>query len=156
MAKRTAVGAKTLVIVESPAKARTISKFLGSNYTVEASIGHIRDLPEGAKDVPAEFKGQSWARLGVNVDENFEPIYVVPDKKKPQVTKLKQLLKESGELLLATDEEIRNQLLFAVLRATQAEAEAAGITDEDVEQELAAHKAERRDRREHDRQRGAA
>jgi DNA topoisomerase-1 len=105
MAKRTAAGAKTLVIVESPAKARTISKFLGSNYTVEASIGHIRDLPEGAKDIPAEFKGQPWARLGVNVDENFEPIYVVPDKKKPQVTKLKQLLKESGELLLATDED---------------------------------------------------
>jgi DNA topoisomerase I len=105
MAKRTAAGAKTLVIVESPAKARTISKFLGDNYTVEASIGHIRDLPEGAKDVPAEFKGQPWARLGVNVDENFEPIYVVPDKKKSQVTKLKQLLKESGELLLATDED---------------------------------------------------
>jgi DNA topoisomerase-1 len=104
MAKRAANG-KSLVIVESPAKARTISKYLGRDFTVEASIGHIRDLPEGAKEVPAEFKGQPWARLGVNVDDNFTPIYIVPPEKKSQVTKLKQLLKQAGQLYLATDED---------------------------------------------------
>src|SRR5947207_13805305 len=108
MAKRAAAktaGGKALVIVESPAKARTISKFLGANYTVEASIGHIRDLPQGAKEVPAEFKGEKWAYLGVNVDDNFTPVYIVPPAKKSQVSKLKQLLKESDELFLATDED---------------------------------------------------
>ncbi len=104
MAKRAANG-KSLVIVESPAKARTISKFLGKNYEVEASIGHIRDLPEGAKDVPPEYKGLPWARLGVNVEDNFTPIYIVPHAKKSQVAKLKQLLKQAGELFLATDED---------------------------------------------------
>ena len=109
MAKRSASGkahgGKALVIVESPAKARTISKYLGRNFTVEASIGHIRDLPQGAKEVPAEYKGQPWARLGVNVDDDFTPIYIVPAEKKAQVAKLKQLLKDSDELLLATDED---------------------------------------------------
>jgi len=74
MAKRAAAktnGGKSLVIVESPAKARTISKFLGGKYTVEASIGHIRDLPQGAKELPAEYKGEKWAYLGVNVNDNF-------------------------------------------------------------------------------------
>jgi len=104
MAKRAANG-KALVIVESPAKAKTISKYLGSNFTVEASIGHIRDLPEGAKELPEEYKGLPWARLGVNVDDNFTPIYIVPHAKKSQVAKLKQLLKGVGELFLATDED---------------------------------------------------
>ena len=94
-----------LVIVESPAKARTISKFLGPKYTIEASIGHIRDLPEGAKEIPEEFKGEDWAYLGVNVKENFEPVYIVPQDKIKQVRKLKSLLKEAGELYLATDED---------------------------------------------------
>ena len=93
------------MIVESPAKARTISKFLGGKYTVEASIGHIRDLPQGAKELPQEYKGEKWAYLGVNVDDNFTPVYIVPSDKKSQVTKLKQLLKESAELYLATDED---------------------------------------------------
>ena len=104
MAKRTANG-KSLVIVESPAKARTISKYLGKDFTVEASIGHIRDLPHGAKELPAEFKGLPWARLGVNVDQDFEPVYIVPADKKAQVAKLKLLLKDAGELYLATDED---------------------------------------------------
>jgi DNA topoisomerase I len=95
----------SLVIVESPAKARTISKFLGKNFIVEASIGHVRDLPEGTKEVPEEFKGQKWAYLGVNVDEDFAPIYIVPPGKKQQVTKLKQLLKDADQLYLATDED---------------------------------------------------
>ena len=71
-----------MVIVESPAKARTIGKFLGNEYTVEASIGHIRDLPQGAKEVPEEFKNEEWAYLGVNVDQDFTPIYVIPSDKK--------------------------------------------------------------------------
>ncbi|WP_127360382.1 type I DNA topoisomerase [Actinacidiphila soli] len=98
-------GRRRLVIVESPAKAKTIKGYLGPGYVVEASVGHIRDLPNGAAEVPAEFKGQPWARLGVNVDSEFQPIYVVNADKKAQVKKLKDLLKESDELLLATDED---------------------------------------------------
>ena len=82
MAKRSG---KNLVIVESPAKARTISKFLGSGYQVEASIGHVRDLPAGKKDVPSKYRDETWAYLGVNVDDKFEPLYIVPDEKKKQV-----------------------------------------------------------------------
>ena len=96
---------KHLVIVESPAKARTISKFLGPNYQVEASIGHVRDLPAGRKDVPEKFKGESWAYLGVNVDDAFDPLYIVPTDKKKQVKKLKDALKEADHLYLATDED---------------------------------------------------
>jgi DNA topoisomerase-1 len=104
--RETAEGSgRRLVIVESPAKAKTIKGYLGPGYTVEASVGHIRDLPNGAAEVPAEYKGQPWARLGVNVDSNFQPIYVVNSDKKAQVKKLKDLLKESDELLLATDED---------------------------------------------------
>jgi DNA topoisomerase-1 len=106
MAKRQKTSDRNpLVIVESPAKARTISKFLGPKYTIEASIGHIRDLPEGAKEIPEAYKGQDWAYLGVNVEENFEPIYIIPHDKTKQVRKLKSLLKEAGELYLATDED---------------------------------------------------
>ncbi len=93
------------MIVESPAKAKTIKGYLGPGYVVEASVGHIRDLPNGAAEVPAKYKGQPWARLGVNVDHDFEPLYVVNSDKKDQVKKLKSLLAESDELLLATDED---------------------------------------------------
>jgi len=96
---------KSLVIVESPAKARTIGKFLGKDFTVEASIGHVRDLPQGAKQVPAKYKGESWAHLGVNVDDQFKPIYIVPPGKTKQINKLKDLLKDSSALYLATDED---------------------------------------------------
>ncbi|HUE73837.1 MAG TPA: type I DNA topoisomerase [Pirellulaceae bacterium] len=105
MAKRVAGSQKSLVIVESPAKARTISKFLGRDYTVEASIGHIRDLPQGSKEMPAEFKGEKWSYLGVNVDDNFTPVYIIPADKKQQVSKLRALLKDASELFLATDED---------------------------------------------------
>jgi DNA topoisomerase-1 len=91
------------VIVESPTKARKIAPYLGKNYVVEASVGHIRDLPRGAADVPAKYKGESWARLGVNVDQDFEPLYVVSPEKKSKVTELKSLLKDADELFLATD-----------------------------------------------------
>ncbi|MDO4550573.1 MAG: type I DNA topoisomerase [Planctomycetia bacterium] len=96
---------KYLVIVESPAKARTISKFLGKDYVIEASIGHIRDLPQGAKEVPEKYRSEPWAYLGVNVDDNFEPVYIIPKDKKKQVDKLKSLLKNAEELYLATDED---------------------------------------------------
>ncbi len=96
---------KSLVIVESPAKARTISKYLGSGFQVEASIGHIRDLPGGAKEVPAEFKAESWGYLGVNVDNGFEPLYIIPPDKKKHVSFLKAALKDAKDLYLATDED---------------------------------------------------
>lgn len=98
-------GGRRLVIVESPAKAKTIKGYLGPGYVVEASVGHIRDLPNGAAEVPARYKGEPWARLGVNVDADFQPIYVVNSDKKDQVKKLKELLAESDELFLATDED---------------------------------------------------
>ncbi len=94
---------RRLVIVESPAKARKIASFLGSDYVVESSRGHIRDLPRGAADVPAKYKGQSWARLGVDVENEFEPLYVVSPEKKSTVTELKGALKDADELYLATD-----------------------------------------------------
>ncbi|MCB1295726.1 MAG: toprim domain-containing protein, partial [Gordonia sp.] len=94
---------RRLVIVESPTKARKIAGYLGPNYVVESSRGHIRDLPRGAADVPARYKGEKWARLGVNVDDNFEPLYVVSPDKKSTVTELKSLLKDVDELYLATD-----------------------------------------------------
>jgi DNA topoisomerase-1 len=95
----------TLVIVESPTKARTISKFLPASYVVEASMGHVRDLPESKKDIPAEYKSEDWAKLGVNVEEGFEPLYIVPSDKKKVVRSLKSALKNASELILATDED---------------------------------------------------
>lgn len=94
-----------LVIVESPAKAKTISRILGPEYDVQASFGHVRDLPESADDIPAELKKQKWAKLGVNVEAGFEPLYVVPDSKKRHVDNLKKSSKNATELLLATDED---------------------------------------------------
>lgn len=94
---------RRLVIVESPTKARKIAGYLGPNYIVESSRGHIRDLPKGAADVPAKYKAEKWARLGVNVDQEFEPLYVVSPDKKATVTELKSLLRSVDELYLATD-----------------------------------------------------
>ena len=94
-----------LVVVESPSKAKTISGYLGDGYIVESSVGHIRDLPRGAADVPAKYKGEAWARLGVNTEAGFEPLYVVSPEKKAQVAKLKSLLAGADELYLATDED---------------------------------------------------
>ena len=97
--------AHKLVIVESPAKARTIGGYLGRDYVVESSIGHIRDLPNSAADTPAKIKDQPWGRLAVDVDHGFEPYYVVPRDKKAHISKLKKLVKEADELYLATDED---------------------------------------------------
>ena len=94
-----------LVIVESPSKARTIAGYLGQGYVVESSVGHIRDMPDSAADIPAKYKGEPWARLGVNVDDNFQALYVVHSDKRQQVSKLKSLLKDADELFLATDED---------------------------------------------------
>ena len=96
---------KPLVIVESPAKARTISKFLGGEFEVQASIGHVRDLPSRSADLPPNLKGSKYGRLGVDLDNNFEPIYVVPAEKRDQIEMLRRLLKDAPELLLATDED---------------------------------------------------
>ncbi|MGI5493335.1 type I DNA topoisomerase [Microtetraspora malaysiensis] len=109
-------GATRLVIVESPAKAKTIAGYLGRGYIVESSIGHIRDLPEKADDIPEKYKGEAWARLGVNVDHEFEPLYVVNPDKKSQVSKLKQLLKDADELYLATDEDREGEAIAWHLR----------------------------------------
>ena len=98
-------GGTKLVIVESPSKARTIAGYLGSGYVVESSVGHIRDMPDRAAEIPAKYRNEPWARLGVNVDDDFEPLYVVHSDKKQQVAKLKSLLKDADELLLATDED---------------------------------------------------
>jgi DNA topoisomerase-1 len=97
--------AHKLVIVESPAKARTIGGYLGQGYVVESSIGHIRDLPNSAADTPAKIKDKPWGRLAVDVDNGFEPYYVVPRDKKSHISKLKSLLKDADELYLATDED---------------------------------------------------
>jgi len=94
-----------LVIVESPAKARTIAGYLGKGYVVESSIGHIRDMPDKAAEIPQKYRAEPWARLGVDVDNDFQALYVVPSEKKQQVSKLKTLLKDADELYLATDED---------------------------------------------------
>ncbi len=95
----------TLVIVESPTKARTIRGFLPKDFRVEASMGHVRDLPNNASEIPAAHKGEKWANLGVNTASNFEPLYVVPKDKKKVVKELKDALKGADQLLLATDED---------------------------------------------------
>lgn len=96
---------KKLVIVESPTKAKTISKFLPNDYLVKASMGHVRDLPASAAEIPEKEKNKPWARLGVNVEADFEPLYVIPDNKRKVVAELKAALKDAEELILATDED---------------------------------------------------
>ncbi|SEI69331.1 DNA topoisomerase-1 [Deinococcus reticulitermitis] len=93
------------MIVESPAKARTIEKYLGQGYAVESSIGHIRDLPRSAADIPEKYKGQAWARLGLDVENDFKPLYVVSPDKKTHVARLKKLAQDADEIILATDDD---------------------------------------------------
>ncbi|MBD3331412.1 type I DNA topoisomerase [candidate division GN15 bacterium] len=94
-----------LIVVESPAKAKTISRFLGSDYKVVASYGHVRDLPGSANEIPEEYRDKGWARMGVDVDNGFTPIYIIPRGTKKYITQLKKELKKADELLLATDED---------------------------------------------------
>src|SRR5438874_1637371 len=115
-------GGRRRVIVESPAKARTIAGYLGPDYVVESSIGHIRDLPSSSAEIPADKKKEPWARLGVDVEHGFEPLYVVHPDKRQQVSKLKAALKQADELLLATDEDREGEAiawhLLEVLKPT--------------------------------------
>ena len=94
---------KPLVIVESPAKAKTLARFLGNQFRVEASVGHVRDLPENASEVPKEIKDKPWGRMGVDVDHGFKPYYVESADRKPRLRELKAAVKEAPEVLLATD-----------------------------------------------------
>ncbi len=96
---------KQLVIVESPTKAKTLKKFLGPDFIVESSVGHVRDLPASAAEIPANLKKEKWARLGVNVEDDFKPLYIVHPDKKKKIAELKKLAKEVERILLATDED---------------------------------------------------
>src|SRR5688572_24069924 len=96
---------KKLVIVESPTKGKTITKFLPKEYKVEASFGHVRDLPQSASEIPAKYKKEEWAKIGVNIDEDFEPLYVVPKDKAKVIKELKKKVEEADEIFLATDED---------------------------------------------------
>jgi DNA topoisomerase I len=96
---------KRLVVVESPTKAKTIRGFLPAGYQVAASMGHVRDLPESAAEIPSELKGEDWARLGVDVLHDFQPLYVVPASKKKVVSELRGMLRDADELVVATDED---------------------------------------------------
>ena len=112
--------AHKLVIVESPAKARTIAGYLGQGYVVESSIGHIRDLPNNAADTPAKIKDKPWGRLAVDVENDFTPYYVVPRDKRDHIKKLKGLVKDADELFLATDHRSRaGQFLITPERAQE-------------------------------------
>ena len=93
------------MIVESPAKARTIAQYLGASFVVESSLGHVRDLPANAAEIPAKYKRESWARIGVDVDNDFRPLYIIPADKKKTVTRLKKLVASASALYLATDED---------------------------------------------------
>ncbi|MBM4089421.1 MAG: DNA topoisomerase I, partial [Planctomycetes bacterium] len=114
--KATKSDGRSLVIVESPAKARTIAKFLGRGYDVQASIGHVRDLPKGAREVPEQYKGEDWAYLGVNVNEGFVPLYIISPDKKAQVAKLRKAVKGATTLYLATDEDREGEAISWHLR----------------------------------------
>ena len=115
-------GGRTLVIVESPAKAKTIQGYLGPGYEVEASVGHIRDLPKRAADIPAKYKGEAWSRLGVDVDHGYSALYVVDADKRTKVAELKKKLADADQLLLATDEDREGEAiawhLLEVLKPT--------------------------------------
>jgi DNA topoisomerase-1 len=108
--------AKALVIVESPAKAKTIAKYLGKDFIVESSIGHVRDLPSSADEIPEQYKKKAWARTGVDVENDFTPLYIVPPQKKAQVQKLKNLLADADALYLATDEDREGEAIAWHLR----------------------------------------
>jgi DNA topoisomerase-1 len=113
---------KRLVIVESPTKAKTIEKFLPKDFEVLASYGHVRDLPNNAAEIPADIKKQKWARLGVNVDDHFSPLYIIPSDKEKRVNELKRAVKNASEVFLATDEDREGESiswhLMAVLKPT--------------------------------------
>src|ERR1700728_274771 len=131
---------RRLVIVESPAKARTIAGYLGKDYVVESSIGHIRDMPDKAAEIPAKYRGEPWARLGVNIDADFEPLYVVNADKRQQVSKLKNLLKDADELLLATDEDREGEAIaWHLLEVLKPQVPARRMVFHEITPEAIAH-----------------
>ncbi len=116
MPARTTDSRRRLVIVESPAKAKTIQGYLGSGYDVQASVGHVRDLPNSAGEVPASIKGKPWARLAIDVEDGFKPYYVVTASKRAKVAELKKALASADELWLATDEDREGEAIAWHLR----------------------------------------
>ena len=132
-----------LIVVESPAKARTIEKFLGKGYKVVASYGHIRDLPEKAAQIPAKFKDKPWKRLAVDVDGDFEPIYVVSADSKARVTELKKLIAKADELLLATDEDREGEAIsWHLLEVLNPKVPVRRITFHEITQSAITHALE--------------
>ncbi|WP_071515023.1 type I DNA topoisomerase [Geitlerinema sp. PCC 9228] len=126
----------TLVIVESPTKARTIRNYLPNEYQVEASMGHVRDLPQSAKEIPSQYKGQKWAQLGVNVEGNFEPLYVIPKDKKKTVKQLQESLQQADELILATDEDREGESIsWHLLQVLQPEVPTKRMVFHEITQE---------------------
>lgn len=126
----------TLVIVESPTKARTIRNYLPTEYQVEASMGHVRDLPQSAKEIPSQYKGQKWAQLGVNVEGNFEPLYVIPKDKKKTVKQLQESLQQADELILATDEDREGESIsWHLLQVLQPEVPTKRMVFHEITQE---------------------
>ncbi|MSQ41812.1 MAG: type I DNA topoisomerase [Dehalococcoidia bacterium] len=109
-------GGVNLVIVESPAKARTIAQYLGADFVVESSVGHVRDLPSNASEIPARYKGEAWARTGVDVDHDFKPLYIVPAAKRQTVARLKEAAAHASTLYLATDEDREGEAIAWHLR----------------------------------------
>lgn len=125
-----------LIIVESPAKARTIARFLGDGYVVTSSYGHIRDLPASAKDIPARWKNEPWSRLGVNVDDGYAPIYIVSPDSRAQVAELKKQLKQADEILLATDEDREGEAIsWHLLEVLQPKVPVRRITFHEITKE---------------------
>ena len=116
MPARTTANPRRLVIVESPAKAKTIQGYLGAGYDVQASVGHIRDLPNSAGEVPTKIKGKPWARLAIDVEDDFRPYYVVSPARRAKVAELKSALAAADELWLATDEDREGEAIAWHLR----------------------------------------
>jgi len=125
-----------LIIVESPAKARTITRFLDDSYVVTSSYGHIRDLPGSAKEIPAKYKKEPWSRFGVNMDDGYAPIYVVSADSKKQVAELKKLIKNAEEILLATDEDREGEAIsWHLLEVLQPQVPVRRITFHEITKE---------------------
>jgi DNA topoisomerase-1 len=128
--------AKSLVIVESPAKARTLSRFLGRDYRVEASLGHIRDLPQNAGEIPQQIRGEPWANLAVDVENDFKPYWVTPASKRRQVSALRAALKDVTELLLATDPDREGESIsFHLLDVLKPKVPARRVTFHEITRE---------------------
>lgn len=136
-------GGKTLVIVESPAKARTIHKLLGPDYVIEASVGHVRDLPANASEIPPEMKKEKWARLGIDIEHDFRPLYVIPQDKRKQIQKLSRLVKSAARVYLATDEDREGESIsWHLVEVLRPEAEVRRLVFHEITKEAIRHALE--------------